>query len=366
LARHDLRQTKCKFKVEGLLTRTESDGFYSDGITSGGNNYNKMSLSVRPNNETTIHGLELFGSTTEDVYYGYTNSDGKYEPVAIPWKDRYNDAVLKATFGEKKASINKGKLVSLEKDENGKAVFKNLTTFDAVELIKNLKDNGTISDGTPVTITGDIVYDPYLDKNAKERTMVDKWTLSVNNVYSHNPIDLEKLTRQEREANATFDMEIIVKEFYEINNETYMKGIVVGYKAIGELEFKFTSEKYANLFKTLKPYTFIHVYGKIVQESEQEMVNLEPDPWKGDSEIDYAPKQKGKSKRVFIIGQADGTSIDETLYTEEAIENAKKAIIAYNNDYQRGQDFSVNKNKDDFNNAEWNAAFPEINDEMFD
>lgn len=281
--------------------------------------------------------------------------DKNFESIAIPWKERYNQSVINAASGGREVNLQFGKHIKLEKNKDGKFVIKKMTPFDAIGYIKELKDKKIISDGTSVVVTGNIEINSYMDKESGEVKRTPK--LIVNYISGVKDINLETLTDEEEKLSSTFDIEVIVKEFYELENVTYMIGIIVGYDFIEEMEFKFDSEKLARQFKTLKPYTLIHVYGRIVQEIQEELVKLEDDPWSSDG-IDYANKNTGKSKKVFVICKADGNSIDDSVYTEQAIEVGKKQLLAYKEDYKAGKDVSL----DDFGDS----SFDDINDEDFD
>ncbi|MBY6842629.1 hypothetical protein [Clostridium botulinum] len=148
-------ETKIKdftFKLDVESTKTDSDWVY-----------NQMNLGIDCGDEGIIYADMMGGYGTErqnQVYVHGTKEDENKRKqddfnakFTIDWEDRFDEEILK-TVGDM-CFIT----VGVEKDENGKTVYKKfLSEYDAIQYIsENLKDE------TVVNIKGNLVYSLYND-----------------------------------------------------------------------------------------------------------------------------------------------------------------------------------------------------------
>ena len=98
---------------------------------------------------------------------------------------------------------------------------------------------------------------------------------------------------------------------------------IITYSTIEDVMFIIENSKLANVFKkNLKPYTAINVWGKIDATILTEEVE-DDDIW---GESNPMTRIKAPTRRELIITGADKNSIDTSIYTQEAIEDAMVKI----------------------------------------
>lgn len=305
----------------------------------------KVKFDVATSRNNTVYGIELTGFPKEKVRYSRKTEDGM-DNQEIPWNDRYNQKLIETLFGkDAEATLSFAKTVGFERvkyvdekdggKEKERTVRKNLTDYDAaLEMIKS-KKAGVIGDGTPVYVSGKVVPNSWTDSDGTLKRSV---RLQPDTVTVTAPIDLDAMDEAAEKKAATFNSEIVVKEFNEVNGEIYMTGILVGYDYIEEVEFKFDRPEVAATFKkNLKPYTMIKCMGVIKQEAqEEEIVEDKSLSCWGNAE-DYSTKRTGKTRMVWKIGVGDPNSIDTESYSEASIEAAKQALKAWKEDYKAGK-----------------------------
>lgn len=323
-----------------MLSGTDKDNFFSAGKSQKGTPFNEVTLNVKANMNTTVYGIKVKGYIQENVYYKIGTANGGTELKTVPWADRDNKNLIASSLGED-AELSFKTRVVLEKNKDGQNIEKDMVAYDAAQYIKKLKDAGKVIDGTPVTVSGKIVMSrkTSVDATTGEKTTRKYINLEPTGIYLSREVDLAALDEKQARTQATFDMEVIVKEFYELENKTYMKAIVVGYDFIEEMEFQFQEPKLAKTFKTLKPYTMIRVKGAITSENNQEKIEEDiDDPWCSGDEW---KKVTGGSRIVYVIGKGEKDTIDTETYTKEAVEEAIERLVSYQEDYKAGETVEI-------------------------
>lgn len=321
----------------------------------------KVKFDVTTSRGNTVYGIELTGFPKEKVRYQHRTEEGS-ESFEIEWEDRYNKKVIDAVTNKAEVTLSFAKTVGFERvkyndekdggKEKERTVRKELLDYDAALEMIEKKKAGVIGDGTPIYVSGKVVPNSWVDSDGtlKRSVRLQPDTISVT-----APVDLDALDEDAERKAATFNSEIVVKEFNEINGEIYMTGILVGYDYIEELEFKFDKPSVAETFrKNLKPYTMIKCMGVIKQEAQEEEIveDKELSSW-GNAE-DYSTKRTGRTKMVWKIGVGDPKTIDTESYSEAKVEQAKLALKAWKEDYKAGKEKEAVKeeaNMDDFGDA---------------
>lgn len=372
---HELRQTKSVFRLRGLLGGLGADKFIEENATSTGKKRLNSRFFVKTTPENNIY-LNLNGFEKSNVYYSYRDGDS-YKSVAIPWVDRFNENLIKTQVGDHEATLSFSKRAKIEKSGDGKYITKDLTDYDMIEYLKKLRDNGTISDGQGVYVSGRVVPpSTYYDKDGNAHTM--SASLDVNAIYSVENFDFDKMTEEQLATTSEFEMEIIKKECRKIEGKTTMVAYVVGSDYVEEMEFGFEDEGIAETFdKFLTPYSKICVKGDITyerqeKETEVKTTGIDLDRWqstKAKKTGRTIPNQSttGSSRRVFVIVNADPNSIDTEAYTKEGIEEAISAIKAHKEFNGRTskpkEQNTLNFGKDKYSNSGFDTSgFDDVKD----
>jgi hypothetical protein len=101
---------------------------------------------------------------------------------------------------------------------------------------------------------------------------------------------------------------------------------IVTYSTIEDAEFVIYDTKLANIFRKLvKPYTAISVYGHIKVIPNTDDVNADDDCWGEKNEM---TRQFAPVVRELVITGATPSTMDTTLYTQDAMEKAMAKIAA--------------------------------------
>ena len=305
----------------------------------------KVKFDIQTARDNTIYGIELTGFPKEKVRYTHKTDDGT-KSYEVDWKDRYDARIIKAVCGDADVELSFAKTVGFErvkyidKKDNNKEKErvdrKSLIDYDAAKEMVEKKEAGIIGDGTPLYVSGRIVPNSWVDGDGNIKRSVK---LQPDTITLTGEINLDEMDEDAERKAATFVSEVIIKEFNEVNGETYMTGILVGYDYIEEVEFKFDRPSMAETFKRkLNPYDCIKCAGVIKQEIQKEEVveDKELSSW-GDMG-DYSSKRTARTKMVWKIGAAEPATIDTESYSEEAIEKAKQALKAWKEDYKAGKE----------------------------
>ena len=130
-----------------------------------------------------------------------------------------------------------------------------------------------------------------------------------------------------------------------------VEGKIVTYNSIEDTSFIIRDTKLASLFKkNLKPYTALEVWGKINNRVETEETE-EVDCWGEKNNFDTV---KRSFIRELVITGANPNSFDTETYTEEALDEAVRALKEF------GEDGTTNSSD------EWGSAAPSSTDDSDD
>ena len=358
---HSLKQTKANFSLRGHITKVGEDKFFNlkpKGSDDGKGNkrekgYAGCKMSVKTALDNTVYNVEITGNEQDNVRYGWKTEEGP-QNVAIDWVDRYNKEVIKQVIPNGvEANMYGAITIGLERDTyedketkelKEYTVKKPMTGYDAVYEIKKAVEEKRLTDETSVYISGRVRPNSWTKINDDGTKMHGKnIKLDANRLQLlANPVVFSEMTDEDKKTAAIFNMEVVVKEFNELNGQTYMTGIVVGYDFIEEMEFKFATEDLAKVFKTefnkeLKKgiYPKIRCEGNIALEAVEEEVEVPVDNKWGEKIV---KTRKAPSKQVWVIVFADPNTIDTESYTEKSVEEAKEQLKAYKEDYNAGKD----------------------------
>lgn len=199
----ELKQTKTKFKLIGVVEGMDKDNAYKMDASKKGKHEGETFRSLRFNVKTSDNNkiqVQMFSYEPEEVFLW--NSDkakeakdnGKtYKGKRIPFEDwlenqddyRENgDAVLQSRIG-------------LERDEEGKVISKGLPTYVSIEELHN-----NLKDGTSVTVEGNISYSTY----EKDGKVVENKNFNIERLFvrkeevDFNDEKFEELTYFEQEV----------------------------------------------------------------------------------------------------------------------------------------------------------------------
>lgn len=357
---HNLKQTNARFSVRGQLQKVGEDKFFNLKPVDAERKkaFAKCTMAVKTSVDNVVYGIEISGNEQDNVRYSYKTQEGT-QNIDIKWVDRYNEQIVNAMIPHgAEAKISFAKNIGLAREtyidkkdgnkEKERIVRKQLTAYDAVLEIKKAVDEGRIADGTSVYIGGNIRPNTFSFKNDDGETITTKRiALEAGTMTLANPIVFGEMTEEDVDKSSSFVMDVVIKEFNEVDGVIYMTGIYVGYDCIEEIEFKFTTPELANGFKTvftphLKKgiYPMIPCAGVIKLETIEEAVTEEVPTGTtgllGDFKK-YTTTRKGKSKQYFVIGGGDEGRIDLESYTVEKVEAAKEQIKAWKNDFKEGK-----------------------------
>lgn len=372
--KHSLKQTYGSFTVIGRLTRVGEDGFFN--LKPAGQDREKgyacCRMSIRTTADNTVSGVEVSGNEQDSVKYSYKTDDG-YKNIVVPWADRYNKAVIAGAVPHgAEVRLSFGKIVGFERKSFVDKVTglpkeyvekKSLTGYDAVYEIKTSVESGKLTDEVSLFISGNIKPQSFeiKDKNTGELKHNKSVKLEAERVMlANHPVVFSEMTEEDINQSAIFAMDVVIKEFIELDGVTYLTGIFVDYSSIEEMEFKFATEALAKIFKKkFTPYLEKGIYpmikcqGQIKREVSEEDVQLDDDEW-GTPVI---KKRKAPSKQVYVITFGDKASIDTETYTIKNVEEAKNQIKAFKVDYKEGKDLTV-----EAGNEDWGTAMTTMDD----
>lgn len=362
---HDLKQTRMYFSVRGHLTKTGEDGFAKFNLKPKGFKdesgkarefgFAKVGLNIKTSEDNVVYNLELSGNESNNVKYSYT-LDGNYNSTEIQWPDRYNKKVIEAVIPKDlKYSLQFGKTIGLEhgtykdkKTGEEKACInrKNVTGYDSVYEVKKAMDDGLLDDESSVYASGSVKPSNFAVGDEVKKAI----KLEVSSFgFTSEPIAFSEMTEEDKTKAASFNNEIVIKEFNVLDGITYMTGIYVGYDDIVEMEYKFYDEEYAQAFRGVMEdyikkgvYPKIRCTGYIAQERFEEEVEVETADDKLANLLDPQNKarkvNKGKTVTRWVIEGGDAATLDTETYTVEAVEKAKEICKASAIDNNHGKE----------------------------
>lgn len=352
---HNLKQTKTRVELRGLLTKTFEDGnaWLTERQTQSGKDQATARIAVKTAPNNVVYGIELTGYTSDKVFYTQTVNEEK-QKIEVEWPNRYDKKLLKAAGVLEDATLFFAKTIGTEREkyidekdgniEKERTITKRLTAYDTVQELKTAREKGLIGDGTPVYVRGQVQIDSWVKDNKLNKFV----KLIPDCVTVTNPIDLESLDEEQISQASQFRMEIVIKEFNEVEGETYFTGILVGYDFIDEMEFKIEDPEIVNYFKAeFQPhikkgiYPMIECVGYIKKDFKEENIEEVASSGGIGKTAKYDKKRTGSAKTVWLIEGAFPSTIDVETYTAETVAKAKEELAAYANDYKAGREAIV-------------------------
>lgn len=251
-----LEQTKSAIKLQGVVSRMDSDHAFKEGETGSEKPYKSLRFTVITKDaegEKNEVPVELFGMEQDEVYaYNMKKKEGK----RFPFESRDNLPDGYHLFGVR---------VGLQRDEEGKIITENLHPYDAVEEIFN-----ELQDGMHIYLNGEIEISEYeKDGEKKEQKRFVMKSLGL----LKKDIDFEA---ENFEETAVFEQEMVFVDM-EVDRETKKAKVIgrtIGYGgkfANGSFIIDGNDKDLEGLikaFKKLKFGAFMKVYGKVVNRVE--------------------------------------------------------------------------------------------------
>ena len=307
----NLPETKGSYQLRGIVNGTSSERFYQNNKTSTGKDKRNINFGVEVEKGKTLY-VSMQAFPRDEVFF-YSSKEKKTERVK--WAERH--VFNKESYRLIGTTVGLTKVVGA--DGNMKNDNKSLVEFDACDYIgKNLKDEMS------VFIKGNIEFSSFASDDGSLRRM----TKFVPNQISlcKAPVDFDD---EKFEAQHDFTQTIVFmgveqeKENDKPTGRFIVSAKIVTYSTIEDAMFIIADSKLANMFKkNLKPYTAINVWGRIDATTLTEEVDND-DCW---GESNAMTKVSAPTRRELIITGADPKSIDNTVYTQEEIENAMVKI----------------------------------------
>jgi hypothetical protein len=306
-----LPQTKGEFKVRGLSTGLKRDNALKDITTKTKKQMYILNFGVETAPESTVF-LTLQGMEKDEVYFGKRSEvkGQKGEVKKVPWAKRNEEQ----PEGFRLMGVGLG----LEKGEDGKNIVQVLTEFDAAKEVYT-----SLEDETPVFVRGELEYSSFKNNNDEVRRSKK---FAIKNLYLANDVDFEAEDFQEM---SDFKQKIIFMGISKVDDKEdprfEVEAKIVTYNSVEDTDFIIRDASLANQFKkALKPYTAIEIWGNIFNKIDTEDVEEEnKDVW--GQEDNFKRVNKNYIRELVITG-ADPESIDTETYTEEAINEALKAL----------------------------------------
>lgn len=302
-----LEQTNSKVKLQGVVTRLDTnEDAYKMGTSKNNNDWRSLRFMVKTKHtDDSVNEIpvELFGIAQDEVYaYNKKEKQGK----KFKFAQRNSLPAGYHMFGD---SVTR---VSLEKDEKGKAVAKNLHNYDAVEEIFN-----NLSDGVQVYVTAHIEVSSY---EAQDGSMKEQKRYHIDSIGLLNKaLDFDA---EDFKETAAFEQEMIIVDV-EVDKEE-KKAMVIGrtisygdnwedgtfHINYGTEEGKDTElENLAKIFNKLSFGDFVKVYGKVVNRMEMVEEEIEEEE-EIDKDNPFA-KFTGKEKDQSLIRKSGKRYINE-------------------------------------------------------
>lgn len=322
----DLPETKGTYQLRGIVNGTAKDGFYKASKTSTGKDKRSVNFGVEVDNGKTLYiGMQAF--PRDEVFFFKRGEKGqKGETARVKWSERH-------TFnkeGFKLIGINLGLTKIVGADGNMQNDRKTMVEFDACDYIKN-----NLKDDTSVFVKGGIEFSSFKSDDGSLRRFT-KFVPNQISLCGTVNFDDEKFEPQHDFTQTIVFMGVEQeKEDDKPTGRFVVSAKIITYSTIEDVMFVITDSKLANMFKkNLKPYTAISVWGRIDATTLTEEV--EDDCW---GESNKMTKVGASTRRELIITGADPKTIDNTIYTQDAIESA---MIKIKNAQNAQSDFGDN------------------------
>ena len=304
----ELEQTEGTFVLKGVVTGVAKPNFYQEKNDKNGKPFRMVNFGIQVSKEW-VHYLSLNGMTQEKVYF-YSKDDKK--TVSQDWKSR--NSFRKE--GYRLIGMNLG--LEKTKDEKGNDVNdkQNLVPFDACEYI-----NEHLKDGMSVFVRGKLEHSSFKNNSGELQRSVklipNQISLCKNVNFEEEDFDPQSDFTQ---TFVFMDMEM-VKNGEEVLGAS-VHGSIVNYNSIEQAEFFVRDSALGKNFRTLKPHTFIKVWGNIETERNTEEVASE-DVWGSANSMEAV---RSPYKKLFVLTGADPKSIDRENYSESKMDKALQAM----------------------------------------
>lgn len=231
MANENLKQTKNKFKVIGVVSRIDKDGAYREDEATQGKNEGKKYRSLRfgvKTSDTNEITVSMFSYEPEEVFLW--NSEKKkanknYKGDRVP----YDEWVEKQDELREEGYAVLQTRVGLEYGEDGKIQSKGLPSFVASEEIYN-----NLNNGDSVVIEGNISYSRYKNRDDK---MVEQKNFNIEKVFKIKDVDFES---EKFEEVTYFEQEIVFVDAVaeKKENKVFVTGRHINYnKSFHDTQF---------------------------------------------------------------------------------------------------------------------------------
>lgn len=321
-----LPQTRGTFQWRGKILGVSKDNFFKEGKSQSGKSTRSVTFGLQVSKDSVLY-LTLNSFVADKVYYSKLEKDKdgkrKTETKEIAWAERYKFK------GEGWRLI--GMNIGLEKtvDEKGNEVNKKeyLVPFDACEYIKE-----HMKDGMSVFINGHVDYSHYNNQNGE---LVRAVKYVPDQISLCKDIDFED---EKYEVKNAFTQPIVFTGIEKMDDSFVVSAKIINYNSVEDAEFVVENKpeyaKFAKNLRGLKPYTAIEVYGEVQTLRNTDEVEAEEDDGWGSGN----PMKRVNSpyKRIMVIRGADRDSIQEDVYSEDAI---AEALEKMNSDEKAKKDF---------------------------
>lgn len=194
-----------------------------------------------------------------------------------------------------------------------------------------------LEDNTPVYVRGELEFSSFINE---QREKVKSKKFAVKSLYLAKDIDFDD---EEFKETNNFKQKIIFMGISKVDDKDDPRFLVdakvVTYNSVEDIELIVRNNALANQFKkSLKPYHAIDVWGKIYNKIDAEEIEESSKSVWGEEDT-FKNVNKSYIRELVITG-ADPESIDEETYSEEAIEEALKALNEFG-DTQRESESAV-------------------------
>lgn len=324
----NLPETKGSYQLRGIVSGTSSDRFYQNGKTSTGKEKRNVNFGVEVEKGKTLYVSMQAFPRDEVFFHKKAEKKGeKGDTARVKWAERH-------TFnkeGYRLIGMNLGLAKVVGADGNMQNDKKTMVEFDACDYIGK-----TLKDDMSVFVKGGIEFSSFSSDDGTLRRMT-KFVPNQISLCGTVDFDDEKF-----EAQHDFTQTIVFmgveqeKENDKATGRFIVSAKIVTYSTIEDAMFIITDSKLANMFKkNLKPYTAINVWGKIDATTLTEETESD-DCW---GESNAMTKVSAPTRRELVITGADPKTIDNTVYTEAAME---EAMVKIKNAQNAKNDFGEN------------------------
>lgn len=341
-----LKETKGKFKANGIVTGLDKDNAYAEGVSEkSGKDWKRLKFSVQTSPTNTVY-LELMGSEKDFVMAYNRNADDDDKLRRYTWDEKDNIP----DEGYHLLGVN----VKIEEGLDGKLVQSTFVEIDAVEYIYN-----NLKDGDSVYVNGKLEFSEYENREGK---VINQTKFIIQGIgKTKEPIDFEipydETTKKGFKEVAEFEQEVVVVDPKAIvlkkENKLVMATYYIGYgEKFTPVQFIVNTETHnklaSNLAKHLKFGDLIKVFGKIVnQRIEKEVEGSAVDDWGSDAN-GVTPNITYETLTEMRVTGADNTEVGWKKKVYKAEDFVKdEAVDTWGGDSSNPFDESKSDEEDD-------------------